>query len=249
MSALTFCRSLVEANTGLTTPYNTIEALKEAVKDEKKEFYCFWGYYKSSSVTPEVWETFTDQIKEWFMLIGDMYYLKEIDFNIVTGYELIPFEDATDWSVYHPPAGTGFPSLDGVTLDLGPGMTLNVVGRDGKTTESRWVPEQSVIKFVTGGSSGGIHDCYFLTISKKQRIIDQTTLKARDAKEDEISNENVKKYYAISYTEIDEGMTVPWTYKKRLGAFSAEYVDNKIPETSIKTLAPNIFGKIPGMDY
>lgn len=241
-------RTLVEANTGITTPKDLINNLKTVIIHDYETFYCFWGYYKYGQTTKEKYDSFSEQTKTDYILIDDIPYLKEKSFSIVPGYEKIAFEDAKDWSIYHPPRNTGYPSLEEVTLDVPPGMTLKVAGKDG-LTESKWVPENSIIKFVTGVIRFGTHDCYFLTASRNLRTIDQTTLKARNATEDEIKDDKVSKYYAISYTQIDEGMTVPWTYKNRLGAIAAEYKDNKIPEKSIKTLAPNIFGKIPGLDY
>lgn len=242
-----FSRTLVEANTGITTLKDLRAQLGRVRLHNYDTFYCFWGCYRYGSITKEKYDSLPESTKTDYILIDDIYYLKENAFRVVPGYEKIAFEDAKDWSLYHPPRETGYPSLD-ITLDVPPGMTLKVAGKDG-LTESKWVPENSIVKFVTGVIRFGTHDCYFLTASRRLRTIDQTTLKARDATEEEIKNDKVSKYYAISYTQIDEGMTVPWTYKNRLGAIAAEYKDNKIPEKSIKTLAPNIFGKIPGLDY
>ena len=247
MSRPSFCRTLVEANTGITTLKDLRAQLGRIRLHNYDTFYCFWGYYKYGQTTKEIYDSLSETEKKNYIFVDDIPYLKENAFRVVPGYEKIAFEDAKDWSLYHPPRETGYPSLD-ITLDVPPGMTLKVAGKDG-LTESKWVPENSIVKFVTGVIRFGTHDCYFLTASRRLRTIDQTTLKARDATEEEIKNDKVSKYYAISYTQIDEGMTVPWTYKNRLGAIAAEYKDNKIPEKSIKTLAPNIFGKIPGLDY
>lgn len=258
MTETTFCRTLVEANTGLDGHAVLIDAMKKLLKSEiLSECWCFWGEYDQDyTMTKEDYDSLDPEEKrkyhEYYKRdttgkVVYSYYHAEWQMNVVPGYERIEFSYSPDKSIYHPPAGSGAPATGKINITEGvEDMTMTVVQPDGSSKVRTYQSTTSAAKLVTAGDE----DCFVLYATADYRMIDENYVGKKwnyDDKEED-------RYYGIAYVDVDEGVTVPWTYENRLGVIRATYTDygdGSYTNTgyTISNAAPQINGKLPGLDY
>ena len=255
MTETTFCRTLVEANTGLDSTNKFEDALKKLLKPEiLSECWCFWGLYDIVRMSKEQYENLPPEEKKKYYLDvyidpeggGEYYFIysREWQMNIVPGYEEILYHSASDKSIYHPPAGSGAPLPGKIKLTNDARDTvITVVQPDGSINATTYL-ETEVSQLVTAGDE----DCFVLYVTPKRRSIDKNYVGKNWEKGDE-----GKGYYGIAYVDVDKGVNVPWTYENRLGVIRANYGPKRnkyrANDYSISNAAPEINGKLPGLDY
>lgn len=253
MTEPTFCRTLVEANTGLDSTKKLIDAMKKLLKPEiLSECWCFWGVYGLANMTKEEYDNLPDEEKKkYYEDISEdklgkahyLYFIREWQMNIVPGYELVDHIAASDKSIYHPPAGSGAPLPGNIKLTTDARETIiTVVQPDGSRKATTYV-ETEVPQFVTAGDE----DCFVLYATTGCRVIDKNYVGKNCVEGDE-----GEPYYGIAYVDVDKGMNVPWTYENRLGVIRAKYIVTSYGYIDnyyvISNAAPQINGKLPGLD-